>query len=333
MPVTDFPSQVYVQPAPAVAGDWASTNPRAFALAGPGGLVAGPSGVVIALWAWANMPDDQDGAPAVLNNFYSGPTYPGTQATLPLGVIHREMQALITAYLGSASMTVPAGFQCPSVVTAGDVWVKNSGANQALPGMKCFADTLTGQSFFGNTGTSPVTATVTGTLTAATASFTGSITDDVLTVTALASGTLVVGTVLGTLGGVAANSEIVALGSGTGTVGTYLLSIAEQTVAGTLMSGSSSILNVTATSSGSIGVGTVVSGTGVSGTVGNISGAVAVRSLGTGTGGNGTYNTNGPSQSVGSSTLTGTNTIELKWYARSSGLAGELVKISSWPIG
>src|SRR5258706_14001213 len=39
-----FPNQVNVQPAPAVAGDFASTNPRSAYPAGPGGPVAGAAG-------------------------------------------------------------------------------------------------------------------------------------------------------------------------------------------------------------------------------------------------------------------------------------------------
>jgi multidrug efflux pump len=55
--------------------------------------------------------------------------------------------------------------------------------------------------------------------------------------------------------------------------------------------------------------------------------------LGTGTGSTGTYYVDGPSQNVGSGAFTATNAYETKFFARSSGLAGELVKISSWPIG
>ena len=40
--------------APAVAGDFASTNPNASMLAGEGALVAGDSGVTVGVFAWAD---------------------------------------------------------------------------------------------------------------------------------------------------------------------------------------------------------------------------------------------------------------------------------------
>ena len=39
-----FQQQVNIMPAPAVAGDFASANPRASVLNGPGDPVAGPNG-------------------------------------------------------------------------------------------------------------------------------------------------------------------------------------------------------------------------------------------------------------------------------------------------
>ena len=50
--MSDFPNQVGVQPAPAVEGDFASSNPRFSVLFGPGGAVAGPLGLVIGRFCW-----------------------------------------------------------------------------------------------------------------------------------------------------------------------------------------------------------------------------------------------------------------------------------------
>jgi hypothetical protein len=69
----------------------------------------------------------------------------------------------------------------------------------------------------------------------------------------------------------------------------------------------------------------VVAGSGVtSGTT--------ITALGTGAGGTGTYIVD-LTQTVGSESLTTTDAIETKWFARSGGLPGELVKMSSWAEG
>ena len=48
-----FPGQVNVVQAPAIAGDFASSNPRFVVPAGPGDMVAGSAGVTVGLFAWA----------------------------------------------------------------------------------------------------------------------------------------------------------------------------------------------------------------------------------------------------------------------------------------
>ena len=81
-----FPSLIGVNPAPAVPGDFASANPRWFFAAGPGGVVAGPSGLTVGAFAWLSYAStDGDGAPASANNFGSGPV---------TGFVHREMHDL-----------------------------------------------------------------------------------------------------------------------------------------------------------------------------------------------------------------------------------------------
>src|ERR1017187_5323351 len=90
----DFQTQVNVQPAPAVAGDFASANPRNSVLAGPGALVAGDPGVTIGYFAWA----DANGA--VLNNGYG----------IPTGFMNRQSNmAVITTWLSSHTNRVPRG--------------------------------------------------------------------------------------------------------------------------------------------------------------------------------------------------------------------------------
>lgn len=307
-----FQTTVGVQPAPAVLGDFASTNPRQSVLAGPGGLVAGALGLTVGRFAWlAAAPVDANSAPQVANNFGFG---------LPDGIIHREQQGLITTYLAIASMVIPAGFPV-TLMKVADIWVKNDGATQALFKQKAFASLTTGQVSFAAAGaTVGQAASVTASVAASTFSVTGSIADNRLTVTAVGSGTVVNGaTISGT--SVATGTKIVSQISGTtGGIGVYYVSIAEQTVASTTVSGTYGTMTVSAVGSGAIYVGGVLSGSGV--TTGT-----QVTQFGTGTGGTGTYIVD-QNTVVGSTTITESSNIETAFIAMSSGLVGELIKIS-----
>lgn len=310
-----FQTSVNVQPAPAVAGDFASTNPRWSVDAGPGGLVAGPNGVTVGRFAWLNYQyPDANGAPAVVNNYGSGTI---------AGIVPRRQQALITTYLAEGSNVIPGGFGV-SLHSGGDFWVKNEGSTQALPGQKAYADFTNGAASFAATG-SAATASVTGPIAAGTGSFTGSITDNVLTVTAVGSGVAVVGGILsGT--GVATGTQIVAQLSGTaGGIGTYAVSIPGQSAASTTISETYGTLTVSAVSSGTLKVGAVLSGSGVTA-------GTTITALGTGTGGTGTYIVQ-TTQTAGSTTVTATSNVETKFIAMSAGAPGELVKISSHSLG
>jgi len=137
------------------------------------------------------------------------------------------------------------------------------------------------------------TASVTGTINGAT-STASSIAGTTLTVGGTLTGTFAVGqTISGT--GVTSGTTITALGTGTGGAGTYTVS-ASQTVASTSITASGTTLTVTAVGSGTLAVGQVVTGTG-------ITADTRITALGTGTGGVGTYTVN-ISQTVGSTTVT-----------------------------
>ena len=115
-----------------------------------------------------------------------------------------------------------------------------------------------------------------------------------LNLTALAGGIFSIGdTLSGT--GVTSGTTVIAYGTATGGVGSYGVSIA-QTVSPTTISATSNVLNITAVSSGTIAVGNVVTGTGVTANT-------VVTALGTGTGGVGTYIVD-KSQLVASTTIT-----------------------------
>lgn len=309
--MSDFQTQVNALQAPAVEGDFASTNYRHSVLAGPGGLVAGSNGVTVGRFAWiTDTSVDADNAPATVNNFGNG---------APAGLVHRAQQGLITVFLDGDSMVIPEGFPV-TLFDQGDFWVKNSGSAMALPGMKAYASFADGSITFAASGAA-ATAVGTGTIAAGTFSVTGSITGNVLTVTAVGSGTVYAGAAIsGT--GVASGTTVVSQLSGTtGGIGTYAVSIPEQTVASTTISGTYGTMTITAMTSGSFGVGQAVSGTGV--TAGTYISAL-------GTGGAGTYIVNN-TQTVASETLTASTNYETSFYARSAGLSGELIKITHAP--
>lgn len=314
-----FPSLVNSQPAPAVAGDFCDTNPRWTVNAGPGGLIAGPAGVTVGRFAWVTAPLDTDNYGSVVNNFGAGPV---------TGFVHREENALFTQYLQEASNVIPAGFGL-TLFSGGGFWVTNSGAGQALVGQKAYANFATGAATFAATGT-VASASVTGAIAASTASVTGSIAGNVLTVTAVGSGVVVPGGILSGTNvatGTQVTSQLTPLlgGETAGGDGRYYVSIPEQTVASTTISETYGTLTVSAVGSGAVGVGDPLSGSGV--TAGTV-----VTALGTGAGGTGTYIVS-PTQTAASTTITSGTVVETKFFAVSSGAAGELIKITSHVLG
>jgi hypothetical protein len=297
-----FPTQVNVQAAPAVAGDWCDRNPRAFVDAGAGAFVAGTSGVAIGRFAWA------DASNLTVSNFGAG---------APTGFVHREQQALITTYLADNSMMIPPGMGVTLASSAG-VWVPNAGSTTSAIGQTAFANNSTGQAQFGSNWTS---ASVTGSI--ASNVVTGAIAGTTLTVSAVTSGVLAVGqTISGT--GVTAGTTITALGTGTGGTGTYTVS-ASQTVSSTTITASGGVLSVTAVTSGAIALGEVLTGAGITANT-------AVTGFITGSGGVGTYAVS-IGQTVASEAITVIIGTQTKWVALSVGAPGELVKMSTWLLG
>lgn len=311
------------QPAPAVAGDFASSNPRWTVDFGPGGAVAGPNGAVVGRACWTSPPDDANGTPASISSFGTGPI---------TGIVPREQQGLITTYLADASMVIPKGYQL-TVISNADLWVKNDGAGQALFGQKAYANFADGKFTFAATGAPTGGGTSTAsTIAATTSSVTGSITGNIMTVTAVGSGTVYPGTTLsGTnvASGTMVVSQLTPLLSGetTGGVGRYYVSIPAQTVVSTTISGTYGLLTVG---------GTVVSGfalNDVLAATGSVVAGTTITALISGTGAAGTYvvnnNTVVSSQAINVSAIN----VETKWIAQTSGLTGELVKISAQVLG
>lgn len=129
-----FQSSVNTFNPPAVAGDFASANPRASVLAGEGALVAGPNGVTVGRFCWI-------AADGTVTN-----TNPGTGA--PVGFCgRRQGSALITTYLGEASNIIPAGFPI-TLHNEGDFWATVNGA-AATPGAAVYAANADGSVYVG----------------------------------------------------------------------------------------------------------------------------------------------------------------------------------------
>lgn len=322
-------TQVYDQPAAAVAGNRASSNPIASFSAGPGGLVAGVGGVTVGRFAWVYPPDDPNGGYQVALPTSLAPG--GSPTVVPAGLVPNDVQAQNSTFLSNAGMTILQGYQM-YLVTQGDWWVVNDGTVVPIPNYsKAYADLATGKVKFANPGTVFGGASATASSVAANTtaiSMTGSIADAILTVTAVGTGTLYPGTTLTGPTGVATGTRVISqitpllVGETTGGVGRYLLSIGQQTVASGTVVGSYGILTI-GTATGTFVIGDILTGTGV------VSGTQITANL-TGTGGTGGTMVVSDATVVSSATITASTAVETKWVATSSGPNGAIVKISSW---
>lgn len=313
-----FQQQVYAQPAAAVAGDRASQNPLFSFDAGPGGMVSGAA-LFVGRFAWADPPLDPNGGPTIANSNGTGPV---------AGFVMNVQQALNTTFLSNAGMQIAQGQQC-ALQIGGDFWAVNDGSTDAVPGQKAFANYADGKVTFAAAGSTPATgASATGSdVAAATFSVTGYIeNDDELVVTAVGSGTVVAGaTISGT--GVNTGTKILSQISGTpGGIGRYRVSLAQADVASTTISGTYGILTVGTLTAGNFAVDQVITGT-------NVVAGTTITQLLTGTGGSGSTFVVDNNTVVASTAITAYGNVETKWYARSAGLPGQLVKISSSPLG
>ncbi len=120
--MSGFQNTVNFQQAPAVAGDFATANPRASFPAGEGQYVADAAGVTVGRFAWINA------TTGLVSNTGTGK---------PDGFIHREQQALISTYLAEFSNLIPQGFAV-TVMRTGDYWAQATVA-AATRGQKVFA--------------------------------------------------------------------------------------------------------------------------------------------------------------------------------------------------
>lgn len=299
-----FQKQVNALQAPAVTGDFASANPRASVLAGPGGLIAGVGGVTVGKFAWV----DTDGITT-----YSR----GTVARAPDGFVHREQQALIQNYLAEAGVNVPVGFGV-TLLNEGDFWALNEGSQTSAVNDAIYATYATGGI---TTGAAASSASATGAM-GATFTATGSGTN--LTTSAV-TGLISIGdTVSGT--GVPAGTTIVSQTSGTtGGAGVYVTSQAT-TISAATGTCFGNRLNVSAVASGSLDIGEAVTGTGIP------ANAVIASQVSGATGGVGVYTLSIAATAYAASTALTVpgGVLAPLWKAKSVAAPGELVKISTW---
>lgn len=313
-----FQTKVNAFQAPGIAGDFASANPRSTVLTSEWqdstgathvGISAGAGGLVIGSFAWLDAATH-----SVATNSGSG---------APAGFVGRGMQGLITTYLTAYGATIPAGFMGVPIYVEGDFFVVNNGTNEAVQGMKAYANYANGLATFNQTGslTSAGVGTA-STISAGTAGFIGSIVDDILNVTSVTSGTIYVGEILTGPAGIATGTQVTIANTGTGQTGTYTVFPREQNIAaGSTFAATYGSMNIGTATTAGFAVGQVVSGTSV------VANTVITAEV-TGTGGAGLYVVS-PTQAVSSTTITSYGNIETNWYCRSFGIAGEVVKISS----
>lgn len=288
-----FPTKVNVQPAVAVAGDFASQNPRSTVIAalGQAAFIAAAAGVTVGAFAWADptfttLSSNNVGAlnPTQVTGFIGregfradivtpGPNYPDNSNTILGG-------SFLTCYNG------------------GDFFVTNNGSTTSAIGNTCYANYSNGLATFAAANSPPAAATVSSmTVTANTLNvssvavnaFTAAIAApvgtalSVMNVSAITTGGLFPGMVI-TGTNVEPGTTVVAQLTGTaGSTGTYSVSI-DQTVASEAMTGSGGWLTVTSMTNGVIYVGQTLSGGSNAFAAGT-----TVLAGGTGTGTNGTY--------------------------------------------
>ncbi|NML93797.1 structural cement protein Gp24 [Novosphingobium olei] len=132
-----------------VAGDFATSGPYSTVPALSGELTAGPSGVTVGVFAWA---DDNTG---VVTN--GKPNLASTR----FGFVGREQRSLITTFLGEASLAVNAGFGI--TLYDGGAYFITAPSGGGTIGQKVFAKYVDGTIVLGTAGSPPTTTGTIGT--------------------------------------------------------------------------------------------------------------------------------------------------------------------------
>lgn len=246
-----FQSVINDYQAPGVEGDFASTNPYATVLAGPGSLVAPVGGVKVGRFVWVG-PAGQVSASYV--------------AGYQIGFLGRNQQALITDFLGESTLTVPEGFMI-TLFNGGDFWAKFRAG--ATAGGYVFADPNDGEPVYSATNSAPALGAATAQSGSTISSATTTAASAVLTVTTITHGNVLIGDEVVDTGApgtyITVGTTIINQLTGpAGGAGTYTMSApaASAGVAFAAKTTSGEML-VTAIASGSLNQGDIFSGTNV----------------------------------------------------------------------
>ena len=316
-----FQRQVNALPIPGIVGEQASINPYSSVIAGPGGLTAGVSALV-GNFHWVTATNTVES------------NCPTTQLTVPTGFLGHNFQALITVWLGVATLQVPKGIPV-TLFDAGDFFALNQYA-PATYGQKAFVNKF-GQMVAAAAG-SFVTTDVSsaGTITSAHIDngVTIGVAGNVLTVVT-GSGLEVGQNIIDPATSLVIGT-ITSLGTGTGGAGTYNLNqnanypaVSTFTVANFTATGASgatasfatNVMTVTiAPTAGSFAVGQFIQAAGVAA-------GTYITSLGTGTGGTGTYNLSTTPGTIAAEAAAGSGWIETPWSVKLTVNAGDITVV------
>jgi len=278
--VNGFQGSVNNQPAPGQAGDFYGVNPRCIALAGPGKYVAPVGGLIVGNFCWAN-PDTGE-----VSQSYE----PGFQ----IAMLRRDQQAIIIDFLAPATYLMNAGFPL-TLFVQGDFWGKFAGG--ATPGQKVFANPSDGSLIaadgVGNTAEFTGDAGFVGTG-AIGSGFNIAITANVATITGIGAGQfLSAGDIVtsANIAGLAIGAQLTGPAGGNGTYTFVHADVAVEAATAT-----STVLNISAVTRGSLEVGNVVGGR-------------TITAILAGTGGVGRYTLSGAAQNSASGARTANTTI------------------------
>ena len=148
--MSGFQKQVDTQPGVAVPGDYAGTNPRTTLQSGPGEFTAPAAGATVGYFGFVNPATEAMVTPWVAASGYQ------------TGFIHREQQALITAFLGEATMLVPEGYPV-TLMNGGDFWLSVlETTGTATPGQRVYARAADGKPTLTASGNAPTQFYVAG---------------------------------------------------------------------------------------------------------------------------------------------------------------------------
>lgn len=133
-----FQQQVYINPAVALPGDFASSNPMIYKLSITGKMVADSAGVLVGQFAELNASGTVTSVPGV-----------APSAASRIGFVHREQNAQISTFLADHGYTILPG-QPVSLWGSGDFFA-TANVVTASPsrGAQIWWDTLTGNTIVG----------------------------------------------------------------------------------------------------------------------------------------------------------------------------------------